>query len=214
MYRPPAFADDDPAALLAELAAARLATIVAVIDGHPVADHVPIDVDPARGRLGTISGHFARANPQGAPEAEGREVLVIVTGPEAYVSPGFYPSKREHGRVVPTWNYVAVHAAGRLRRIEDPERLRALLARLTDRHEAGRADPWSLADAPEDFLRAQTKGIVGFEIEIERLEGKRKLSQNRTAADRAGVVAGLAASHDPRDRAVAAAMRRPDEPAS
>ncbi len=208
MYRPPAFAENDASDLAARLAEARLATIVTVIDGHPVADHAPIHFDPTRGPFGTILGHFARANPQAAPEAEGREALVVVIGPDAYVSPGYYPSKRDHGRVVPTWNYVAVHASGRLRRIEDPTRLRAMLEGLTDRHEAGRAEPWSLADAPEEFLRAQMKGVVGFEIEIERLEGKRKLSQNRAVADREGVVAGLAASDDPRDRAVAEEMRR------
>jgi len=206
MYRPPAFAEDDPSVLAALLSQARLATLIACVDGVPLADHVPLLFDPTRGRHGTLSGHLARANPQADPAAEGRPVLVVVTGPEAYVSPAWYPSKRETGKVVPTWNYVAVHAWGRLRRFDDPERLLALVSALTDRHEAGRADPWSVGDAPADFVRAQLKGIVGFEIEIERLEGKRKLSQNRTPADRDGVVAGLAASAAAGDRAVATAM--------
>lgn len=206
MYRPPAFAEDDPETLAVLLAEARLTTLVACVDGGPVADHVPMLFEPGRGPLGTLVGHLARANPQAAPEAEGRSVLVVVQGPDAYVSPSFYPSKHEGGRVVPTWNYVAVHAHGRLRRFEDPDRLLALVGALTDRHEAGRPDRWSVADAPADYIRAQLRGIVGFEIEIERLEGKRKLSQNRTAADRTGVAAGLAASTDATDRAVAAAM--------
>jgi len=206
MYRPPAFAEDDPTALAAILAETRLATLIAVIDGEPVADHVPMLFDPTRGPHGTLTGHLARANPQAAAEADGRTVLVSVLGPEAYVSPSFYPSKRENGRAVPTWNYVAVQARGRIRLFRDPDRLLALVSAQTQIHEAGRAEPCSVADAPDDFLSAQSKGIVGFEVEIERLEGKRKLSQNRTAADRAGVVAGLAASPDPRDRALAAAM--------
>jgi transcriptional regulator len=207
MYRPPAFAEDDPEVLAALLSRARLATLITSVDGVPLADHLPLLFDPGRGPYGTLVGHLARANPQAAPEADGRAALVVVTGPDAYVSPSYYPTKRETGRVVPTWNYVAVHAWGRLRRFDDPERLLGLVTALTDAHEAGRSDPWSVADAPADFVRAQLKGIVGVEIEIERLEGKRKLSQNRTPADRDGVVAGLAASPAPGDRAVAAAMQ-------
>jgi transcriptional regulator len=207
MYRPPAFAEDDVEALAAMLEATRLASLVSVIDGVAVVDHVPMLFDRADGPLGTLRGHLARANPQAAAAIDGRDVLVTVVGPEAYVSPAFYPSKREHGRVVPTWNYVAVHARGLFRRFDDPARLRALVAAQTGRHEAGRPAPWSVDDAPEDYVRAQLKGIVGFEIAITALEGKRKLSQNRTPTDRDGVAAGLAASDDPRDRAVAAEMR-------
>lgn len=207
MYRPPAFAVDDVAALAAMLAETRLASLVSVIDGAAIVDHVPMLYDRDAGPLGTLRGHLARANPQAAAAIDGRAVLVTVVGPEAYVSPEFYPSKREHGRVVPTWNYVAVHARGLFRRFDDPERLRALVAAQTGRFEAGRPNPWSVDDAPEDYVRAQLKGIVGFEIAIDALEGKRKLSQNRTPTDRDGVVAGLAASDDPRDRAVAAEMR-------
>ncbi len=209
MYRPPVFAEDDPETLATLLSRARLTTLVACLDGVLVADHVPMRFERKRGPLGTLVGHLARANPQGAPQAEGRPVLVVVQGPDAYVSPSFYPSKHETEQVVPTWNYVAVHAHGRLRRFDDPDRLLALVTALTAHHEAGRNEPWSVADAPEEFVRAQLKGIVGFEIEIERLEGKRKLSQNRTPADRAGVAAGLAASHDPGDLALAVAMTRP-----
>jgi transcriptional regulator len=185
--------------------------LIAVVDGRPVADPVPILFDPARGPAGTISGHLARADPQAAATADGGPVLVAVLGPDAYVSPSFYPSKRDTGRVVPTWNYVAVHAHGHIRLFDDPARLLAVVTALTERHEAGRAEPWKVSDAPEDFVRAQLKGIVGFEIEIERIEGKRKLSQNRTPADRDGVAGALAASPDVGDRALAAAMRVPPD---
>jgi transcriptional regulator len=127
-------------------------------------------------------------------------------GPEAYVSPSFYASKQEHGKVVPTWNYVAVHAIGAVEVFEDAARLHALVDRLTNHHEAPRAKPWAVDDAPETFIASQLKGIVGFRMEIETLIGKRKLSQNRNAADAAGAAAGLAASPDARDQAVAAAM--------
>lgn len=207
MYRPPAFAEDDPARLAEILATAGLATLVSQIDGRLVADPLPMLHDPSRGRFGTLTCHLARANPQADPAFDGREALVIFSGPDAYVSPGWYPSKAETGRVVPTWNYVTVQAHGRVRRFDDPDRLLTLVRALTERHEAGRATSWAVDDAPADFIRAQLKGIVGLEIEIERLEGKRKLSQNRTAADRAGVVAGLDASAAAEDRAVAAAMR-------
>lgn len=210
MYTPPLFAETDVAVLQAVIAAAGLAMLVGDGDDGPVVDHLPLRLDPDRGPLGTLQGHFARANPQSRAVAEGRPVLAVFLGPDAYVSPSWYPSKAATGRVVPTWNYVAVHAAGRLRPVDDPDRLIALLTALTDRHEAGRPQPWAVGDAPADFVRAQLAGIVGFEIEIERLDGKRKLSQNRAPADHAGVVAALAASADPVERAVAAAMRDPD----
>ncbi|MER2604424.1 MAG: FMN-binding negative transcriptional regulator [Siculibacillus sp.] len=206
MYRVPTFAEDDVAVLHALIASAPLATLVAFDGDGLLADHVPVRLDPTRGRFGTLTGHLARANPQARADAEGRPVLVVVTGPNAYVSPSWYPSKRETGRVVPTWNYVAVHAHGRLRLFDDPDRLAALVADLTRAHEQDRPAPWSLDDAPAEYIRAQLKGIVGFEIEIERLEGKRKLSQNRSPADRAGVIAALVASPSPSDRALAEAM--------
>ncbi|TBW39273.1 FMN-binding negative transcriptional regulator [Siculibacillus lacustris] len=206
MYRPPAFDETRLPLLHAAIAAARLATLVAHDGDGLLADHLPLLLDPTRGPFGTLSGHLARANPQGAPAAEGRPVLAIFAGPDAYVSPSWYPSKAETHKVVPTWNYVAVHAHGRLRFFDDRDRLLALVTRLTEAHEAGRAAPWSVADAPPDFMASMLKGIVGFEIEIERLEGKRKLGQNRTPADRAGVIAGLAAEPGEAAKATAAAM--------
>jgi transcriptional regulator len=130
--------------------------------------------------------------------------MTLFQGPDAYVSPAWYPSKREHGKVVPTWNYVAVHAYGPIEFFEDADRLLGVVTRLTDLHERPRAEPWAVTDAPEAFVRAQLRGIVGLRLPIARLEGKRKMSQNRSAADRAGVAAGLAASGSTSDRAVAA----------
>jgi transcriptional regulator len=208
MYTPPAFREDDPAVLHAVMRAARLALLVSAAPdgGAPEATHLPLLLDPAEGPHGTIHGHLAKANPQWRSLAAGAAARAIFPGPEAYVSPSNYPSKAEHGRVVPTWNYVAVHAIGPVEVIEDPERLHALVSRLTGHHEQSRAQPWAVSDAPEPFIAGQLKGIVGIVLRIETLIGKRKLSQNRSPADREGVARGLGASEDPADRAVAAAM--------
>ncbi len=216
MYNPPAFREDRPEVLHALIAAARLCLLVSndAEAGVPQVSHLPLFLVPEEGeRWGTLYGHLARANPHwralGAP---GARALAVLPGPEAYVSPDLYPSKREHGRVVPTWNYVAVHAAGPVEAFDDPARLRWVVERLTGRQEAGRAVPWAVSDAPEEYVRAQLRAIVGVALRIETLEGKRKLSQNRPEADRAGVLTGLAASPDPRDRELAAAMRESDLP--
>lgn len=145
------------------------------------------------GAWGALLGHVARANEQWREPALG-EALVIVRGPEAYISPTWYAAKQEHGRVVPTWNYVTAHVYGRLVVHDDPTWVEALVRRLTDRHEADRAEPWSVDDAPPPYLAGQLRAIVGVELLIDRIEGKFKLSQNRSAADIAGVIAGLDAS--------------------
>jgi len=132
------------------------------------------------------------------------DALAIFMGPDAYVSPKFYPSKQRDGKVVPTWNYTAVHAWGPIEFFEDPARILSIVTRLTDKHEGQRGDPWRVSDAPPDYLQSQLKGIVGLRVPIARIEGKLKLSQNRTPEDRAGAKAGLAASSDPMDRDVAA----------
>jgi transcriptional regulator len=208
MYTPPAFREDDPAILHAVIRAARLAVLVSAAPdgGAPEATHLPLLLDAAEGPHGTLYGHVAKANPQWRALASGGPARAIFAGPEAYVSPSLYASKAEHGKVVPTWNYVAVHAIGPVALIEDAAGLHALVSRLTDHHEAPRADPWAVTDAPESFVAGQLKGIVGVVLRIETLIGKRKLSQNRSEADRAGVVRGLSASAEPADRAVAVAM--------
>lgn len=208
MYNPPAFRDEDRDSLFATIRAARLALLVSAgAEGEvPDATHLPMILAAEEGPHGTLHGHIAKANPHWKGLRQAGRARAVFTGPEAYVSPSFYPTKKEHGRVVPTWNYVAVHALGTIEVFDDAERLRALVSALTDLHEAPRAEPWAVSDAPEDFVRAHLKGIVGITLRIETLIGKRKLSQNRAEQDRQGVIAGLSTGPDPRDRAVAAVM--------
>lgn len=206
MYLPAAFHDQDIERLQQQMQDCRLAIVVTHGDSGLQASHVPLLLDRAAGPFGTLRGHLARANPQWQDLANGSEALVIFSGADAYVSPNFYPSKAEHGKAVPTWNFLAVHATGTAEVFSDAERLRALVSQLTDRHEAGQAKPWAVNDAPADYLQSMLKAIVGFKLPISRLEGKRKLSQNRSAEDIAGVRQGLAASIDPLDNAVAQLM--------
>ncbi|MDX2170809.1 MAG: FMN-binding negative transcriptional regulator [Deltaproteobacteria bacterium] len=207
MYLPNHFAETRPEVLRALMQVQPFATLVTQGSGGLTADHVPLELDTAPQPLGSLIGHVARANPLWRGLAAGVPALAIFHGPQAYVSPAWYPSKREHGKVVPTWNYVVVHAAGTLRAVEDRAWLRALVERLTARHEAGRREPWQVSDAPPEFLDAMLGGIVGIELRIERLQGKWKLSQNRPPADVSGVIDALASSDDPAVRAVAARMR-------
>ena len=196
MYVPPAFREDRLEVLHDAMRAAGLVTLVTVTPDGPFASHLPMLLDPGAGPYGTLLGHIAKANPQWRDTPAGTSALAIFAGPDAYVSPGWYPSKQEHGRVVPTWNYVTVHATGTPEFFDDADRLHALVTRLTERHEAGRAAPWATSDAPAEFMASQLKGIVGVVLPIARLEGKWKLSQNRVPADRDGVLAGLAQESD------------------
>ncbi|MBS3648084.1 FMN-binding negative transcriptional regulator [Pseudaminobacter sp. 19-2017] len=202
MYTPPAFRDDDKGSLRATIRAARLANFVTATADGPFATPLPLFLDESEGEHGVIYGHLARANPQWrvSPVGDG---LAIFMGPDAYVTPSWYATKQETGKVVPTWNYVAVHAHGPVEFFDDPGRLLEVVNRLTDLHEGERASPWAVSDAPPDFVQAQLRGIVGLRMPIARLEGKRKMSQNRSAADRAGVAAGLASSERESDRGVA-----------
>ncbi|MET3520580.1 FMN-binding negative transcriptional regulator [Mesorhizobium abyssinicae] len=202
MYIPPAFRDDDKESLRATIRAARLATLVTATAEGPQATPLPLLLDENEGEHGVIYGHVAKANPQWRAPALG-DGLAIFMGPDAYVTPAWYQAKQETGKVVPTWNYVAVHAYGPIEFFDDADRLLDVVTRLTTLHEGGRASPWAVSDAPPDFIQAQLKGIIGLRMPITRLEGKRKMSQNRNAADRAGVLAGLAASDRPSDREVA-----------
>ncbi|MHC8311983.1 FMN-binding negative transcriptional regulator [Pseudomonas sp. GT1P32] len=207
MYNPSAFAIKDLHELQQQILETRLAVVITHDEQGLQASHLPLLFSPDQGPNGTLYGHFARANPQWKALQNGAEALVIFAGADAYVSPGFYPSKAEHGKVVPTWNYVAVHAYGTAEVFSDADRLLNLVSALTDRHEAGRAQPWTVADAPADYIDGMLKAIVGFALPIQRLEGKRKLSQNRSTADIAGVREGLAASPDVHDQALAHLMR-------
>ena len=209
MYIPKSFAEDDLPTLHAFIETYPLAALVTSFPADGLlATHLPLVLDRAAGPLGTLVGHFARANPHARQVADGTgQSLVIFTGPEAYITPEWYPSKQESGRVVPTWNYVAVHAYGALRLRDDPLFLRGHLESLTQRHEASRPHPWRVSDAPADFIDQLLKAIVGVEITIERLEGKWKMSQNRSAADIDGVIHGLEASGTVQNQAVAAIVR-------
>ena len=169
------------------------------------ANSVPFVLDAEGDAPGVLRAHVARANPLWQEARDDAEALVVFQGAQGYVSPGWYPSKAVHGKVVPTWNYVMVQARGRLRAIDDRTWLRAFVTRLTERHERSRPAPWAVADAPADFLETMLGAIVGIEIELTSLVGKWKVSQNRSAADRAGVVDGLVREHG--DEALAAEVR-------
>lgn len=202
MYVPGFTAVDDEEQIREFVAAVRSGWLVtADAAGVPVASLLPI-----MWRGSTVVAHMAKANGQWRDIGDGRPALVIVGGPEAYVSPNWYPSKAEHGKAVPTWNYTAVHLTGIARVHHEAGWLRDAVGDLTDVHEAGRAQPWSVAGAPEDFVATQLKAIVGVELTVERVEAKAKLSQNRSDEDRAGVLAALAVEQRPGAAAVLAAM--------
>jgi transcriptional regulator len=203
MYVPPAFREDDLAALHGTMREARLANLVTTTAEGLIATPLPLFLAPEEGLHGTLYGHLARANPQWKLPPMG-DAMALFMGPDAYVSPAWYPSKQEHHKVVPTWNYIAVHAYGPVEFFDNADRLLGIVTWLTNLHERPRAESWAVTDAPPDFIRAQLRGIVGLRLPITRLEGKRKMSQNRGATDRAGVAAGLGASERASDRAVAA----------
>jgi transcriptional regulator len=191
---------DEARRLVAAVGSAQLITVAE--DGYPAATLLPVLWDEDR-----LVFHMARANPHWRSIRPGSPALAVVSGAEAYVSPAWYPSKDEHGRVVPTWNYSAVHVTGRAEVHDDADWLRDAVTRLTDTHEQQRDAPWAVADAPDRYLDKQLRAIVGVELTIERVEAKAKLSQNRSDADRAGVVAGLAAEPGHSAHDVADAMR-------
>lgn len=175
------------------------------------ANHVPFEIDADPAPLGTLRAHVARGNPLWRDFAGATDALVIFQGPHGYISPSWYPTKKLTGRVVSTWNYAVVHAYGALRVVDDPAWLRALVERLTDHHEAGRSHPWQVTDAPADFIEKQLGAIVGLEIQVTRLLGKWKVSQNRPAQDRSGVVGGLLQEGGASATAMADLVRRFDD---
>jgi transcriptional regulator len=190
MYNPPQFREERPEILAEAIRRIAFATLVSEGQNGLIANHLPFLLDMERG---VLRGHVARANPVWKDARTDREALVIFLGPDAYITPSWYATKAQTGKVVPTWNYLTVHARGRLEFFDDAERLRALVSDLTDRHEGERAQPWAVSDAPCDYIDTMLRAIVGVELRITRLEGKWKMSQNRDAADREGVRAGLGA---------------------
>jgi transcriptional regulator len=167
-----------------------------------MASHIPIVLKQSGSEFGTLQAHIARANEQWSDLVPSIEALAIFAGPHHYISASWYPGAKEDGAVVPTWNYVVVHAHGPLRVIEDPEWLRAHLVRLADIHESGSVNPWKVSDAPPEFIREQMRGIVGLEMPIRRLEGKWKVSQNKNERDRNAVLEGLADLNTPESMAM------------
>ena len=209
MYIPPAFREDRIEALHDLIRLRPLGLLTTSGASGLSATPLPFLVYPAEGKNGTLRAHMARANPHWRDLQGGADCLVVFMGPQGYVTPSWYPTKRETQKVVPTWNYVCVQAWGRPRLVEDAAWLRRQLDDLTRAMESARPEPWAVNDAPEDYLAAQMKAIVGIEIPIDRIEGKWKLSQNRPAADRAGVVAGLNDPQDPdKNEAMAQLMTR------
>jgi transcriptional regulator len=203
MYVPPQFREEDVPTLHALIRAHSLATLVTCGPDGLEANHIPMEVDTDPVPYGTLRGHVARANPVWQSYAKDVHALAIFVGPQTYITPSWYKTKGETGKVVPTWNYAVVHAYGPLGIVEDRTWLYNLVARLTRAHEAGRQPAWAVTDAPADFIDKQLGGIVGIEIPIVRLEGKWKVSQNREPADRAGVVSGLRAAADGASHAMA-----------
>ena len=186
----------------------RLAVLVSHGEQGLLATHLPVLLDTDEGEFGCVYAHLARANRQWQDLAQGADALLVFPGADAYVSPSYYPSKAENPKVVPTWNYLAVHAYGTAQVIHEAAPLLQIVSRLTDLHEQGRSAPWKVADAPTDYLDGMLRAIVGIRLPIARLQGARKLSQNRSAEDIAGVRDGLGASPDYLDNQLAAHMRQ------
>jgi transcriptional regulator len=206
MFRPDHFRVDDVAEMHALMRARAFATLVSAGPSGLYATHLPT-VLKSEGGFGAIECHLSRANPHWKDLAEGGEALMIFQGPHAYITPNWYPSKAEHGKTVPTWNYAAVHAYGRPAVMQDPTWLRRHVGELTDQEERGEPAPWKVTDAPERYIETMLRGIVGFRFDIARLEGKWKMSQNRETRDRVGAAAGLEARGQNEDAQVAAAIR-------
>lgn len=203
MYVPKHFQEPDRAAMSDLVQAFPLATLVTMSSSGLNANHIPLRWEQAIGPHGALQGHIARANPLWTDLAE-HDALAIFHGHDAYITPNWYPTKQETGRVVPTWNYTAVHLYGRIRTIEDPAWLLALLQRLTDEREARFTTPWRVSDAPAEYIEKLIGAIVGIEMEVTRAVGKWKTSQNQPAANREGAIEGLTASGEEAGAAMAA----------
>ncbi|QDZ27281.1 FMN-binding negative transcriptional regulator [Noviherbaspirillum sp. UKPF54] len=206
MYLPKHFEETDTEQLYRLMRAHPLGTLVTLDAGGLNANHIPFEIDPGAGRFGTLRAHVARNNPVWRDASADLESLAVFQGPQAYISPSLYATKQEGGKVVPTYNFMVVHAYGRLRAVDDPAWLRAHLARMSDSFEAARPEPWKLSDAPDDFIEKLLAAVVGIEIPIDRLIGKWKLSQNQPLANRVSVEQGLRAAGDAGSLAMADAV--------
>ncbi len=207
MYQPPHHREDRREVQHALIRSHPLGLPISSGEGGLLANPIPFRLVNTDLGMGTLQAHMARANPQWRALAAGAEVLIVFQGPDHYITPAWYETKRETGKVVPTWNYAIVQVRGTVRVIEDSQWLRAQVDRLTDGHESKRMVPWAVGDAPDDFITAQLKGIVGIEVQITAIEGKWKVSQNRNEADRRGVAEGLEAEGSEAAGAMAAMVR-------
>lgn len=210
MYLPEAFAENRPEALHALIRSNPLGAVIVHTDDGFDANHIPFELDIEQDGRVILRGHVARKNAMASLSREGTDALVIFGGPSAYISPNWYPGKQVHHEVVPTYNYAVVHAHGRLVPMDDPRWVRGLVARLTHRMEQSQPAPWKMGDAPAEYLEQMIEKIVGIEIPVDRIIGKWKMSQNRTAEDRLGVVTGLSNTGDPIAAQVAALVRDAD----
>lgn len=208
MYLPRSFEEADPATMHAFVRTHPLATLVTMADDSLCADHIPLLLCANEDGTICLRGHVARANPVWRSIEVRPDVLAVFQDAGGYITPSWYATKAESGKVVPTWNYIAVHAAGKARTIHDPVWLHGMLTQLTGAHESPRPAPWQISDAPPDYVATQMKGIVGIEISISRMTGKWKMSQNRVLRDIVGVIAGLRALDDPPAAALAAEIER------
>jgi transcriptional regulator len=208
MHVPKIHEEKDIAVLHALIQSHPLGAWVTIADGELLANHIPFLLDPTRGEYGTLVGHVARANPVWQTFSRTVESVVMFQGPQAYITPSWYPSKHTHGKAVPTWNYAVVHAHGVPHTVDDPQWLLAHLNALTDTHEGNQALPWKVSDAPQDFTDRLMGAIVGIEIPITQLVGKWKVSQNRPELDQVGVVDGLMARGDARSKEMAVLVNK------
>jgi len=206
LYIPQHFQEERPEVLARAIRDIQFALLVTAVDGDYLATHLPMVLKQTGGAF-TLEAHVARANEHWKVLAGKPASLAVFQGPQTYVSPSWYETKRQHGKVVPTWNYVVVHAHGTLEVAEDQDWLLAHLQDLVSANESRREQPWAITDAPAEFIHGMTRAIVGLRFTVDRLEGKWKMIQNRSQADRLGTMAGLSASAKPEDRAVAAIMR-------
>ena len=190
MYIPQIFEETDPHKLMSIISRYSFATLITNSTSGLEANHIPLFVNRSNDR-DVLQGHLSKANPLWQSVPDRSEVLVVFQGPNAYISPNYYPSKKEHGKVVPTWNYVAVHVKGTITYIHDEQWNKAMINNLTNQHEQAQATPWSIADAPNEYIQKMLSAIVGIEIEMSSIVGKWKVSQNQSADNKSGVIAGL-----------------------
>lgn len=208
MYNPRWFKEEKVEVLQAEVNRISFGTIVTAGKSGILASQVPMLIDKSRGKLGTLFGHVARGNMQWRDSVSDSQGLAVFLGPDAYISPNWYEKKRGTGKVVPTWNYVAIHARGPVIFTNHTETIRQIVTKLTEHHERGSPNPWKVTDAPAEYLAGELKQIVGFEMPIEKIEGKWKLSQNRPEADRENVITNLLERNRPKDAEVSREMKR------